>query len=112
MYNFNLINNEEIRLIVDDVLVYSDNKLYTFIITNKRLLVLDYPSGLYNSMEDLRIAGKMNYVRMKEIIFEKELNDIKKVYKVDDKNRITFVDGSFIEFDRDLINNKLLGILR
>lgn len=107
MYNFNLINDEEIRLIVDDVSTYKDNKLFTFIVTNKRLLVLDYPSGLYNSMEDLRISGKMNYVRMKEIILERKLSDIKNVYEVDNKKRITFIDDSFIEFDSDDIYNAL-----
>ena len=53
MYDFNLLDQEEIKLIIDDVLIYKDNKLYSFIITNKRLLVLDYPSPLCNSMEDL-----------------------------------------------------------
>ena len=101
MYNFELINGEEIKLIDDDVLIYKDNKLYTFIITNKRLLVLDYPSGLYNSMEDLRISGKMNYIRTKEIIFEKNLDDIKFLSKESVKIKICFMDNSFIEFKND-----------
>ena len=98
MYNFKLIDDEKIILIVDDVLIYKDNKLYTFIITNKRLLVLDYPSELYNSMEDLRISGKMNYIRMKEIVFERNLDDIIFVFKEGSKIKISFMDGSFIEF--------------
>ena len=108
MYNFDLINGEEIKLIVDNVFIYRDNKLYTFIITNKRLLILDYPSGLYNSMEDLRITSKMNYVRMKEVIFEKGLDDIKNVSKIRKKNRITFVDDRFIEFDSQDVYDVLM----
>ncbi len=101
IYNFDLLNDEEIKLIDDNVLIYKDNKLYTFIITNKRLLVLDYPSGLYNSMEDLRISGKMNYIRMKEIIFERNLDDIKLISNDSGKIKISFMDDNFIEFKSD-----------
>ena len=90
MYNFKLIDDEKIKLIDDDVLIYKDNKLYTFIINNKRLLVLDYPCELYNSMEDLRISGKMNYIRMKEIIFEKNLDDIKLISNDSGRIKISF----------------------
>lgn len=98
MYNFKLIDDEKIKLIDDDALIYKDNKLYTFIITNKRLLVLDYPSGLYNSMEDLRISGKMNYIRMKEIVFERNIDDIKLIFNDSGRTKISFIDDSFIEF--------------
>lgn len=99
MYNFELLNDEKIKKIIDDVLIYTDNKRYTFIITNQRLLILDYPSGYHNSMEDLRISGKMNYVRMKEIILEKNINDIDRVLHEVDKYVIKFKDDSFIEMD-------------
>ena len=107
MYNFDLLSDEEIKLIDDDVLIYKDSKLYTFIITNKRLLVLDYPSELYNSMEDLRISGKMNYIRMKEIIFERNLDDIKFLSNESSKIKIIFMDNSFIEFNGDDVYNLL-----
>ena len=110
MYNFNLLNNEKIKKIFDDVLIYKDNKLYTIIITNKRLLILDYPSGIHNSMEDLRISGKMNYVKMKEIIFDVEISFIKEVSKQDDIIKIIFMDDSFIEIDNNDVYNELKEI--
>jgi len=97
MYNFKLLNNENIKKIIDDVLIYKNNKLYSFIITNKRLLVFDYPSGYHNSMEDLRISGKINYIKMKEIIFERNVDDIKEITEKNGKYFIMFNDDSFIE---------------
>ena len=81
MYNFKLLNNEEIVLIDDDVLIKNKDYKYTIILTNKRLLVLDYPSNTFNSMEDLRISGRINYVKMKEIILAKSLSNIKHIIK-------------------------------
>lgn len=99
MYNFELLHGEEIIKIIDDVLIYSNNSVYTFIITNQRLLILAYPSGYHNSMEDLRISGKASYVRMKEIVLEKSISDIETVLKETDKYVIRFKDDSFIKID-------------
>lgn len=98
MYNFKLEDNEEIKLIVDDVLICENNRLYTFIITNKRLLILDYPSNICNSFEDLRISGRLNYVKMKEIVVDKDINDIKRISIKEDMVKILFNDDSYIEF--------------
>ena len=78
MYDFKLEQNEEVKLISDNTIIYFDkeSKNYTSIITNKRLLILDYPSGVHNSAEDLRISGRMTYIRKKEVISEIYLNDM------------------------------------
>ena len=90
MYDFKLNKGEEIKLISDNTIVYtsSEERNVTCIITNKRLLILDYPSGVHNSAEDLRISGKMNYIRMKEIIGEIDLKDIEIIVKEADYYRI------------------------
>ena len=110
MYNFKLLDNEEIILIDDNVLVKDRDNLYTVIITNKRLLVLDYPSNVYNSMEDLRISGKINYVKMKEIILEKKLDEIKRIDKSSEFSKIIFLDDSFIQIKSIDVINKLLDL--
>lgn len=107
MYNFKLLDNEKIKLIDDDVLI--KDKIYTIIITNKRLLVLDYPSGLYNSSEDLRISGKLNYIKMKEIVLDININNIKKVEKNKELSKIVFLDDSFIEINSNDVIDKLLS---
>ncbi len=110
MYDFDLLKNEKIKKIIDDVLVYNDNKLYSFIITNKRILILDYPSGYHNSMEDLRMSGKINYVRMKEIILAKKIEDIKEISN--EKNIIRFKDNSFIEIDNSRVCAELMKVVK
>ena len=105
MYDFKLEENEKIELISDNTIIYFDNesKKYTTIITNKRLLILDYPSNIYNSMEDLRASGKMIYIKKKEVILEMFLdnivllNDEKKFYK------IVFKDGKYLNLNDDEI---------
>ena len=89
---------------------YNDNKLYSFIITNKRILILDYPSGYHNSMEDLRMSGKINYVRMKEIILAKKIEDIKEISN--EKNIIRFKDNSFIEIDNSRVCAELMKVVK
>ena len=107
MYNYKLLDNEEIKLIMDDVLILSNHKLYTFIITNMRLLVLDYPSDIHNSMEDLRISGRTNYVKMKEILFEEKLINIKKIILDNDMVTISFKDDKELSFIGHEIYNVL-----
>lgn len=101
MYDFELGKNEKIILINDDVIVGSENKKYTIIVTNKRLLVLDYPSKFHNSIEDLRAIGRINTVKMKEVICEKKLIDIKNI----NNKQIIFDDDSYIVInDKEIIN--------
>ena len=101
MYDFNLNNDEEIRLIYDNVKINIgvDWIEYTCIVTNKRLLFLDYPNAINNSMEDLRISGKINYIRKKEIVTEVYLSDIEKVVNENDDYKIILKNKQYIIMD-------------
>ena len=77
MYDIKLEKNEKIILISDNTII--NNKLYTSIITNKRLLILDYPSSYQNSQEELRILSRINYIKKKEVILSISLNNIKSI---------------------------------
>ena len=101
MYNYKLLNNEKNLLIVDNVPINKEDNLYTVIITNIRLLILDYPSKLYNSEEDLRSIGRINTVKMKEIVSEIYLDNIKTIEYHKDFSKYILNDNSYI-----LINNK------
>lgn len=105
MYDIKLEKNEQIILISDNTII--NNKLYTAVITNKRFLILDYPSQYHNSQEELRILGRINYIKMKEVIFSKELKDIKKI----DSNKILFNDDTNINIKDKEIINKLKKLL-
>lgn len=109
MYDFKLNKNEEIKLISDNTIVYtsSEEKNVTCIITNQRLLFLDYPSGVHNSVEDLRISGKMNYIRKKEVIGEIYLKDMETITKEVDYYKIEFKNKEYINLNDDEIINQL-----
>jgi len=63
------------------------------------------------SMEDLRISGKITYIKKKEIIFSIFLNDIDKIVKDSDYDKIMFKNGEYILInDNDIVlclKNKL-----
>jgi len=49
MYEIKFLSDEEIELISDNTIVYTGDgeKNCSGIITNKRFLILDYPSGIH-----------------------------------------------------------------
>lgn len=111
MYDFKMLDNEEIVLIDDYVLVKNNSEYLTFIITNKRLLALDYPSSVFNAREDLRISGKMNYIKMKELILDKKITEIKNIEENSEYSKITFENDTYIEIKSKDITNKLKEVL-
>ena len=107
MYNFELIDNESVIKIFDDIFIKQDEntKYTTIVLTNKRLLFLDYliPN---EGLEVLRIAKGADYIRYKEVYYQVDLNDIEYIikneyYQVILKNNITF------EFDNEEVYNLL-----
>ena len=98
MYDIKLEKNEKIILISDNTVI--NDKLYTSIITNKRFLILDYPSQYQNSQEELRILNRINYIKKKEVILAISLNDIKNIID----NKIIFNNDNIILKDDDIID--------
>ena len=105
MYNIKLEKNEKIILISDNTII--NDKLYTSIITNKRFLILDYPSQYQNSQEELRILGRLNYIKKKEVIFSQNIKDIKSITN----NKIIFTNKDNLNIKDDDIINKLKEII-
>ena len=105
MYDLKLKKNEKIELISDNTKIYTDKEIkeYTCIITNQRLLILDYPSSINNPMEDLRISGRMNYVRKKEVVTEINLKNINKIIQNKDYHEIILQNGQYINLNDDTI---------
>lgn len=108
MYNFELEKNEEIILISDNTIILDKDNKFSTIITNKRILILDYPSSYHNSQEELRILGRINYVRQKEVIFSQNLDNIKDINNKEDYVEILFNDNTKIKINDKEIVNKLL----
>lgn len=107
MYDIKILDNEKIELISDDTFVYTPNgdKTCSSIVTNIRYLILDYPSKIYNSMEDLRISGKITYIKKKEVILSININDIDKIEKDNDYHKILLNSKEYILInDNEIIN--------
>lgn len=107
MYNFELIDNEKVIKIFDEVLIKQEDnqKITTIVLTDKRLLFLDYVTPNEGS-EVLRIARGANYIKYKEVYYQIDLNKIvditkKEYYQVVLENKMTF------EFDDDELYNLL-----
>ena len=102
MYNFNFIENEELREVFNEVYVRQNNneKMTTIALTNKRLLFLDYITN--DGLEALRITNKMNLGRSKGVYYKINLEDIKLLSEKEYYN-IVLKDGTKLEF-----NNKEL----
>ena len=107
MYNFNFIENEELREVFDEVYIrQNDNeKITTIALTNKRLLFLDYITN--DGLEALRITNKMNLVRSKEVYCQINLEDIKSLSETEYYN-VVLKDDTEFEFNNEELY-KLLG---
>ena len=111
MYNFELIVSEEVMGIFDDVYISQDknSKNITIILTNKRVLFLDYVV-LNEGCELLRVARGMNYLKKKDVYYQINLDDVYDISK-GESYKIILKDGIFFEFDNDelyLLMNELL----
>ncbi len=67
MYEFDKLDGETIKLITDDtyLLVDDQKKLISAIVTNKRLILLDYLEGYNNYEEAMRTGLNMGAVKKK-----------------------------------------------
>ena len=108
MYNFELMDDEKVIRIFDEVFIKQgeNEKNTAIILTNKRLLFLDY-INVNEGLEVLRIARGADYIKYKETYYQIDLNDIVDIiknqyYQVILKNDITF------EFD----NEELYSLLK
>lgn len=108
MYEFDKLKNEKIVLISDNsFLKINDNwNSISTIITNKRLLLLDYPSKVSNYQETMRVSRGMDYIQKKEVLFKVNLNEILKIEK---DNKYLLKNGNYFYLNdtgvKKIVNN-------
>ena len=107
MYNFNLLKDEKLIEIFENVLISQkqNEKTTTIALTNQRILFLDYITN--DGHEALRITGRLNLVRTKEVYYEINLKNILSIQKIKNKYIVTTKDNESIIFD----NAKLFKLL-
>ena len=81
MYEFEKLENEKIKLITDEVYLLKNDKkvLISAIVTDKRLILLDYEDRSNNYEEALRVGMNMDYLKKKYPILIVNNNDIKSI---------------------------------
>ena len=81
MYEFDKLNGEIIKLITDEVFITLEDqkRLVSGIVTNKRLILLDYLEGYNNYEEAMRTGLNMGSIKKKYPILLIDNNDIKEI---------------------------------
>lgn len=114
IYNFNKLDNEEILLISDESVLKKDDKDITIstIVTNKRLILLDYPEKSNNYEEAMRTSRGTDYIKQKEPIFIVNLEDIKEIIKENNFDKYVLNTSNYFYLNDNEIKteiNELLG---
>lgn len=107
MYNFNLLKNEKIIKVFEEIYIIQEEneKVTTIALTNKRLLFLDYLNE-NEGQEVLRIARGTNYLKIKDVYYYINLNDIKSITK-EEYYQIILKNNQSFKFDDEELYNLL-----
>ncbi len=113
IYNFNKLDNEEILLISDESILKKDDKDITIstIVTNKRLILLDYPEKSNNYEEAMRTSRGTDYIKQKEPILIVDLEDIKEIGKEDNFDKYVLNSCNYFYLNNDEVKARLEELL-
>ena len=113
MYEFLKLEEENILLISDDSILLKENveKNISVIITDRRMLLLDYPEKSNNYEEALRTSRGSEYMLKKEPIFIIELDKIKSVEQDSNYDKYILIDTNYFYLKDDNIRNKIIELL-
>lgn len=104
MYNFKKLKNEKIELIEDNCILLYEGKErdVSVILTNMRLIILDYPDGT-DYQETLRVSRGVNYMRNKEEFFSLNISDIINI----EKDKYLLNNGNYFYLKTKEIGKKI-----
>lgn len=113
MYNFNKLDNEEILLISDESVLRKDDKeeKISTIVTNKRLILLDYPDASNNYEEAMRTSRGADYVLQKEPILVVNLDEINDIISENDFDKYVLNTSNYFYLNDNEIKNKINELL-
>ena len=109
MYNYKKLKNETIKYISDNALLKKDNdfKEISVILTNKRLILLDYPSPVNNFEEALRTGRNVGYMRQKEPILIVDLKDLDHI-ETEEIDKYVLKDSTFFSLQEDELRKQII----
>ena len=113
MYNFVKLEGEEIILIKDESILKKDDKevIISTIVTNKRLLLLDYPEKSNNYEEVLKISRGVDYILQKEPILVVNLKDITNIIEENDFEKYVLNYSNYFYLKDNDIKSKLKELI-
>jgi hypothetical protein len=108
MYNFKKLKGEKIKYISDNAILKKDKDYINIsvILTDKRLILLDYPSAVNNFEEVLRTSRNVEYMREKEPILIVNLSDIDHIDS-EEFDKYVLKDGNFFYLQDDDLRKDL-----
>jgi hypothetical protein len=101
MYEFDKLDGETIKLITDEVYITIDDekKLVSGIVTNKRLILLDYLEGYNNYEEAMRTGLNLGTVKKKYPILLIDNKDIKEIKETKYYDKYILNNGSYFNIE-------------
>lgn len=101
MYEFDKLDGEIIKLITDEAYLLRNDKKdnISAIVTNKRLILLDYGKGFNNYEEALRTGCNSNYVRKKIPILIVDNNDIDYIKETKYYDKYYLKNGNYFNLE-------------
>ncbi len=114
MYNYKLLDGEEVILISDNSLLKKDNDNLNIstILTNKRLILLDYPNPVNNYEEVLRTSRNMDCIKQKEELYSVSLEQIKTIYQEDNYDKYILNNGDYFFLNDKDIKEKIIEYIK
>jgi len=113
LYNFNKLDNEEILLISDESILRKDDKeeVISTIVTNKRLILLDYPEESNNYEEAMRTSRGADYILQKEPILIINLEEIKEIVNENNFDKYMLITSNYFYLNDNEIKTKINELL-
>ena len=113
MYNFKIMDGEEIILISDNSLLKKDEDIVEIstILSDKRMILLDFPSKDNNYEEALRTSRGVDYFKMKEVILEINLQDIKDLIPEKEFDQYILTNGNYFYLKDEKIKKEVKKLL-
>ena len=101
MYEFDKLDGEIIKLITDEAYLLRNDKKdnISAIVTNKRLILLDYESRDNNYEEALRTGLNMDYIKRKVPILIVNNEDIKEIKETRYYDKYTLNNDSYFNIE-------------
>lgn len=113
MYDFKTIDGEEIILISDNSLLKKDEDIVVIstILSNKRMILLDFPKRYDNYEEALRTSRGVNYIKVKEPLLEIDLLDIERIEEEKNFDKYILKSGNYFYLKDNDIKREIIKLL-